>query len=291
MARVRVIVLRSRPDAARYLERAGAEVTVVERASRGRPVHTCAASREQHAERARTLSRPTRGLVSLAGMAPDGPHSHRRLGLLWRLSERPRRCATRSTRSSVSRSCSRPRFAPTKPRTRAGTRVSRWLARQSVSDWIERARPGRELAAGLRGLRGFFLADPERLSLLQLVDQFASDDIPGEGSMFRLRDGNDALPSALARGASRPRLPQHGADRDHAPGIETAGQRARPRTAAAHSRLRRRRRCRRRRCAACDSSRRFPRRSGRRSRRCATAAPRACCCSSSRGSGSTSAGR
>jgi monoamine oxidase len=76
--------------------------------------------------------------------------------------------------------------------------VSRWLARQSVRDWIERTQPGTELAAGLCGLRGFFLADPDRLSLLQLVDQFASDAIPGEGSMLRLRDGNDALPAALA---------------------------------------------------------------------------------------------
>ena len=63
---------------------------------------------------------------------------------------------------------------------------------------MTRAQLGRELAAGLRGLRGFFLADPEELSLLQLVDQFASDEIPGEATMFRLRDGNDALPAALA---------------------------------------------------------------------------------------------
>jgi monoamine oxidase len=81
--------------------------------------------------------------------------------------------------------------------SRWDSEVSRWLARQSVRDWIERTHPGRDLAAGLCGLRGFFLADPDRLSLLQLVDQFASDAIPGEGSMFRLRDGNDALASAL----------------------------------------------------------------------------------------------
>ena len=64
---------------------------------------------------------------------------------------------------------------------RGGTRRSRrWLARQSVGDWMSAPGSDAELAAGLRGLRGFFLADPERLSLLQLVDQFASDEIPGE---------------------------------------------------------------------------------------------------------------
>jgi monoamine oxidase len=73
------------------------------------------------------------------------------------------------------------------------------LGRRSVADWLAAGRPDPVFAAGLRGLRGFFLADPEDLSLLALVEQFASDDTPGDGQMFRLRDGNDRLPRAMAR--------------------------------------------------------------------------------------------
>lgn len=72
------------------------------------------------------------------------------------------------------------------------------LARTSVSTWLTSIDANGGLAAGLRGLRGFFLADPEDLSLLVLVDQFASGDTPGEGRMFRIRGGNDRLPRALA---------------------------------------------------------------------------------------------
>lgn len=83
---------------------------------------------------------------------------------------------------------------------------SRWdsavalaLGRQSVASWMKRVGADAALAAGARGLRGFFLADPEDLSLLALVDQFASTGPPGEGGMFRLRGGNDRLPQALAK--------------------------------------------------------------------------------------------
>jgi hypothetical protein len=42
------------------------------------------------------------------------------------------------------------------------------------------------------GLRGFFLADPERLSLIALVDQFATDS-DGPGAMYRIEGGNQRL--------------------------------------------------------------------------------------------------
>ena len=73
------------------------------------------------------------------------------------------------------------------------------LAGTSVADWLRAVHADRGFAAGIRGLRGFFLADPEDLSLIVLVDQFSSGDTPGAGRMFRLREGNDALPRAMAR--------------------------------------------------------------------------------------------
>jgi monoamine oxidase len=83
---------------------------------------------------------------------------------------------------------------------------SRWdsavgmvLARRSVADWMRETKVDRTLAAGLRGLRGFFLADPEDLSLLVLVEQFASADVPGASGMRRVRGGNDRLATGMAR--------------------------------------------------------------------------------------------
>jgi monoamine oxidase len=77
--------------------------------------------------------------------------------------------------------------------------VAMTLARRSVADWLASGPRNPRLAAGLRGLRGFYLADPEDLSLLVLVEQFAGDDVPGRGEMFRLRGGNDRLATAAAK--------------------------------------------------------------------------------------------
>ena len=76
--------------------------------------------------------------------------------------------------------------------------VARGLARQSVAQWLARVRADSALTAGIRGLRGFFLADPEDLSLVALVDQFASEGPPGQGQMYRIIGGNDRLPHAMA---------------------------------------------------------------------------------------------
>jgi monoamine oxidase len=74
--------------------------------------------------------------------------------------------------------------------------IARELARRSAADWL-RSLADPELERIAVGLRGFFLADPEDLSLLALVDQFSSDD-PAGTRMFRLRGGNDTLVAALA---------------------------------------------------------------------------------------------
>jgi monoamine oxidase len=49
-------------------------------------------------------------------------------------------------------------------------------------------------------MRGFFLADPNELSLLAYVEQFAAGDDPAKRTMYRLRGGNDRLPERMARG-------------------------------------------------------------------------------------------
>jgi monoamine oxidase len=76
--------------------------------------------------------------------------------------------------------------------------VARALARESVAQWLDRIRAPRDLRETARGFRGFFLADPEDLSLLALVDQFADDGPPVGEKMFRIKGGNSRLPEVLA---------------------------------------------------------------------------------------------
>jgi monoamine oxidase len=76
--------------------------------------------------------------------------------------------------------------------------VAAVYGRTSVSDWLKSIDAHPAFAAGMRGLRGFFLADPEDLSLIALVEQFSSGDTPGAGRISRIRGGNDRLPRAMA---------------------------------------------------------------------------------------------
>jgi monoamine oxidase len=77
--------------------------------------------------------------------------------------------------------------------------VAARLARTSVWDWLEEAGAPGPLKAAMRGFRGFFLADPEDLSLLPLVEQFAESGPPGRGHIFRIPGGNDRLATAIAK--------------------------------------------------------------------------------------------
>ena len=76
--------------------------------------------------------------------------------------------------------------------------ISAALARRSVTSWLDEIKADAELRATAIGLRGFFLADPDQLSLLALVDQFASDERPMPNAIYRIEGGNDRLAAALA---------------------------------------------------------------------------------------------
>ena len=77
--------------------------------------------------------------------------------------------------------------------------VAARLGRQSVAQWLERENVPAALRAGVRGFRGFFLADPEDLSMLPLVEQFAASGPPGQGRLFRIDGGNDRLATTVAK--------------------------------------------------------------------------------------------
>ncbi len=78
--------------------------------------------------------------------------------------------------------------------------IATGLARRSVAQWLDEVQADRDLRATATGLRGFFLADPDELSLIAFVDQFASTDEPAGAAMYRIEGGNDRLPAALAAG-------------------------------------------------------------------------------------------
>jgi monoamine oxidase len=77
--------------------------------------------------------------------------------------------------------------------------VAARYGRQSVDAFLEEAGAPGALRAGVRGFRGFFLADPEDLSMLPLVEQFAESGTPGRGRIYRIPGGNDRLATAVAR--------------------------------------------------------------------------------------------
>lgn len=77
--------------------------------------------------------------------------------------------------------------------------IAQSLARQSVASWLETIKAPAWLAQRMRGFRGLFLADPEDLSLLALVDFFADMDESGWGQSFRIAGGNDQVATAVAK--------------------------------------------------------------------------------------------
>ena len=79
------------------------------------------------------------------------------------------------------------------------TPIASAIARRSVAGWLEEHKDDPELLATATGLRGFFLADPEELSLIALVDQFAAAEQDDPWNFYRIVGGNDALARALAK--------------------------------------------------------------------------------------------
>ncbi|HYT67563.1 MAG TPA: NAD(P)/FAD-dependent oxidoreductase [Vicinamibacterales bacterium] len=71
--------------------------------------------------------------------------------------------------------------------------------RTSVAQWLDEVKAPADVKAGMRGFRGFFLADPEDLSMLPLLEQFAESGPPGRGRIYRIAEGNDRLTTDVAK--------------------------------------------------------------------------------------------
>lgn len=76
--------------------------------------------------------------------------------------------------------------------------VAAEIGRRTVAQWLDAVTADSELRETALGLRGFFLGDPDELSLLPVVDQFAGEGSPTEQKLFRVEGGNDRVALALA---------------------------------------------------------------------------------------------
>jgi monoamine oxidase len=81
---------------------------------------------------------------------------------------------------------------------RSSSPIVRRLASQSVAAWLESIDAAPWLLERLRGFRGLFLADPEDLSMLALIEFLADIDEEGWGDQFRIKGGNDRLATETA---------------------------------------------------------------------------------------------
>ena len=77
--------------------------------------------------------------------------------------------------------------------------IARDMAGRSVAAWLRNVGAATSVTRRFRGLRGLFLADPDDLSLLALVDFFADIGASGWGDSFRIVGGNDRIATSLAR--------------------------------------------------------------------------------------------
>jgi monoamine oxidase len=77
--------------------------------------------------------------------------------------------------------------------------VAARLGRRSVAEWLDLIKAPATLRHGMRAFRGFFLADPEELSMLPLVEQFAEAGAPGGDPTYRIRQGNDRLATGIVK--------------------------------------------------------------------------------------------
>ena len=77
--------------------------------------------------------------------------------------------------------------------------ITRAWARLSLDDALRKAQAPASARRMAMALRGFFLAEPEELSLLMVLDQLREGGDPARLRMMRIAGGNDRLASALAK--------------------------------------------------------------------------------------------
>ena len=77
--------------------------------------------------------------------------------------------------------------------------VVRELATMSLSDWMRQSNAPADVHAMANALRAFFLADPNEISVLPVIEQIVKGGSPAQTEFFRVAGGNDRLVDALLR--------------------------------------------------------------------------------------------
>ena len=83
------------------------------------------------------------------------------------------------------------------------------MATLSLREWLRRRPATPQHHSMADALRGFFLADPDDVSVVALVEQLATGGSPAQAEMYRVAGGNDRLVEALARDADARVLLRH----------------------------------------------------------------------------------
>jgi monoamine oxidase len=73
----------------------------------------------------------------------------------------------------------------------------REMATISLGEWLRQSATAEDVQPMAEALRGFFLADPDELSVLPVVEQIAKGGSPAQVEFFRVEGGNDRLVDAL----------------------------------------------------------------------------------------------
>jgi monoamine oxidase len=82
--------------------------------------------------------------------------------------------------------------------------IAESMAGRTVAQWLDEIGARPEVRATAVTMRNFYLADPEDLSLLVYVEQFAEGGNPARNTLYRLSGGNDRLPERMARALHTP---------------------------------------------------------------------------------------
>jgi monoamine oxidase len=194
--------------AARALEQAGADVHVFEARNRvgGRVWTLRDGFGGQHAEAGADLIESEHtALLELArelGLRPTpilpGGFHHYGLDRTGRTTVQPLMAAADAIEAQIGTLVREYRLAE----QRWDGPIAARLGARSVAAWLDACGAEPWVLDRMRGLRNLFLADPEDLSMLSLVDFFADDPFRS-GRTLRLRGGNDRLAARLAESLAR----------------------------------------------------------------------------------------
>ncbi|HWO40468.1 MAG TPA: NAD(P)/FAD-dependent oxidoreductase [Candidatus Eisenbacteria bacterium] len=77
--------------------------------------------------------------------------------------------------------------------------IAEKIAARSVARWLDEIDADSDMRATALTMRNFYVADPEDLSLVVYVEQFAEGTDPARNALYRISGGSDRLPERMAR--------------------------------------------------------------------------------------------